>query len=138
LRWISINRVTTLPGNFTLPGTFPFFLSLYEGPPKMSDLLNNQHTANSTDDLTIRQLEDLDDIIFPAIDGDETALRHVEPVWQQTLATLGPEVVRESRQQYLRYARATWDYLKSKTLEHPHQLLAVMQIIMMLTGDDIS
>jgi hypothetical protein len=84
----------------------------------------------------IARLEELDDVIFPAIDGDRRALQRVEPAWQQALAALGPEVVRESRQQYLRYARATWKFLKNQALEHPHQLAAVMQIIMMLTGDD--
>jgi hypothetical protein len=106
----------------------------------VSDLENYSkgRSQESAEEEVVASLEALDDVIFPAIDGDEIALRHVEPVWQQALANLGPEVVSESRQQYLRYARATWDYLKNKTLEHPHHLLAVMQIIMMLTGDDIS
>lgn len=100
---------------------------------------NSRHSShNSVDGEVVAHLEALDDVIFPAIDGDENALHHVEPAWQQALATLGPEVMRESQQQYLRYARATWDYLKNKTFQHPHQLLAVMQIIIMLTGDDLS
>ena len=82
------------------------------------------------------QLEELDDIVFPAIDGDQAALSKVEPAWEKAIATLGSEVVQESRQEYLRHARATWAFLKNQTLEHPHQLLAVMQIIMMLSGDD--
>jgi hypothetical protein len=91
--------------------------------------------SGSNDDVVLR-LEALDDVVFPAIDGDETAIHRVEPAWLEAIATLGPEAVNESRQQYLRYARATWNFLKSQALERPCQLVAVMQIIMMLTGDD--
>lgn len=84
------------------------------------------------------QLEELDDIIFPAIDGDMTALTRVEPAWRNAIASLGEEAVQESRQQYLRHARATWEFLKNRTLRHPHQLMAVAQIMMMLGGDDVS
>lgn len=94
------------------------------------------YSQQPIDEEVVARLEALDDVVFPAIDGDQNALRRLEPSWQLALAALGPEAVHESRQQYLRYARATWDFLKNQTLERPHQLLAVMHIIMMLSGDD--
>lgn len=97
-----------------------------------------QHTMSSSEDSKVRQLEELDDIIFPAIDGDETALRRVEPAWECAIASLGSEAVQESRLQYLRHAWATWAYLKDQAMQRPHHLLAVMQIIMMLSGEDVS
>jgi hypothetical protein len=84
----------------------------------------------------VAELEKLDDIIYPAIDGDEADLQILEPAWQVALATLGKEAVQESRHEYLRYARSTWDYLRNQSLQHPHRILAVAKILMLLTGDD--
>jgi hypothetical protein len=131
-------RVTTILGELeTAEDSFIF--SNRRQPSVNDSKRNSGHPFHdSLDEKVVAHLEALDDVIFPAIDGDETALHHVEPAWQQALAELGPEAVCESRQQYLRYARATWDFLKNQTLERPHQLLAVMHIIMMLTGDDVT
>ena len=53
----------------------------------------------------IERLESLDDIIFPAIDGDEQAIAQSKPAWQEAVAQLDPELVQESRNEYLRYAQ---------------------------------
>ena len=85
----------------------------------------------------VERLERLDDVIFPAIDGDETALEVSAPVWRETVAELGPVVVEESRSEYLRYARSVWLFLTSQTVSQPLRLLAVMKIIGLLMGDDV-
>jgi hypothetical protein len=91
----------------------------------------------SNDDLrVVAELEKLDDIIYPAIDGDETALEAVGPAWEQALTTLGPEAVQESRREYLRHARATWDFLRKQTLQRPHHIIALANILLLLSGDD--
>lgn len=84
----------------------------------------------------VSQLETLDDIIFPAIDGDLAALDATEPVWRETVATLGPEAVAESRSEYLRYARSTWEFLNRQTVQQPLRMLAVLKVIGLLMGDD--
>ena len=84
----------------------------------------------------VQRLESLDDVIFPAIAGDAQALAQVEPAWRETVATLGPEVVQESRNEYLRYARTTWEFLRNST-GNRHRLLAVLQIIALLSGVDM-
>jgi hypothetical protein len=66
----------------------------------------------------VQRLESLDDVIFPAIAGDEQALAQVEPVWRETVATLGPEVVQESRNEYLRNAGATWEFVRRNSPGH--------------------
>ena len=85
----------------------------------------------------VERLEQLDDVIFPAIDGDEAALEASEPVWRETVAELGPEVIEESRSEYLRYARSVWQFLSSQAITQPLRLLAVMKIIGLLMGDDV-
>lgn len=85
----------------------------------------------------VERLESLDDVMFPAIAGDEQALAQVGLVWCETMATLGAEVVQESRGEYLRYAGATWELLRRNSPGHRHQLLGILQIIAMLTGVEI-
>jgi hypothetical protein len=134
----NIYRVTTILGEPDIAEDM--FFSRHQERAAVTDSPRSplsQFQESSADEVVAR-LEALDDVIFPAIEGNRAALQRVEPAWHQALDTLGPEAVRESRQQYLRYARATWEFLKNHTLERPHQLLAVMQIIMMLTGEDVN
>lgn len=85
----------------------------------------------------IERLEKLDDVIFLAIDGDEQALGQLEPTWREAVAALGPEAVRESRNEYLRYARDTWEFLRRNSAEQSGRILAVLQIIALLSGIDM-
>ncbi len=55
------------------------------------------------------RLEALDDAVYEAIDGRETALERLTKLWPATLAELGPQLVAESREQYLRYALSIWE-----------------------------
>jgi hypothetical protein len=84
----------------------------------------------------IARLETLDDLIFPAIDGDLAAVEASAPVWRETVAELGSEAVAESRTEYLRYARSTWQFLNRQTVQQPLRLLAVLKVIGMLMGDE--
>ena len=84
----------------------------------------------------VAKLETLDDIIFPAIDGDMAAVEASEPLWREAVAELGPEVVAESRSEYLRYARSTWQFLSRQTVQQPLRMLAVMKVIGLLMGED--
>lgn len=84
----------------------------------------------------IARLETLDDLIFPAIDGDLDAAEASAPIWRETVAELGPEAVAESRTEYLRYARSTWQFLNRQAVQQPLRMLAVLKVIGMLMGDD--
>jgi hypothetical protein len=82
------------------------------------------------------RLESLDDLIFPAIDGDLEAAEASVPLWRETVAELGADAVAESRSEYLRYARSTWRFLNQQTVQQPLRMLAVLKVIGMLMGDD--
>lgn len=85
----------------------------------------------------LARLEQLDDVVFPAIAGDEHALNRLEPTWREAVETLGVDAVRESRNEYLRYARETWDFLRRHSVDQPRRMAAVLQIIALLSGIDM-
>lgn len=89
------------------------------------------------DPQVVAKLETLDDVIFPAIDGDLQSLHEVEPLWKEAVTELGAAAIEESRREYLRYARSTWQFLTSQAVHNPLRLLAVMKIIGLLMGDDV-
>ncbi len=93
--------------------------------------------ARESDPAVIERLESLDDVIFPAIEGDAEALARSQPAWEQVVAELGLEAVRESQREYLRYARSTWDYLKQNATVDRGRLMALLQLIAMLSGMDL-
>lgn len=81
------------------------------------------------------ELEALDDVIFPAIEGDPAALDVTPNAWKAAVEKLGKEKVEESRHEYLRYAQATWKALRRQAVKDPLRLIAVLKIILMLIGD---
>jgi hypothetical protein len=85
----------------------------------------------------VERLERLDDIIFPAIDGDQQALDASSPAWREAVAELGLEVIQESRREYLRYAHDVWHFLARQSVHQPLRLLAVLKIIGLLMGEDV-
>jgi hypothetical protein len=99
-------------------------------------LTHNKYAAAEASPEVVEHLESLDDVIFPAIDGDEQALEKVEPVWREAVASLGPEFVQESRNQYLRYARATWEFLRKNAPNQRQRMIALLHIIALLMGVD--
>lgn len=97
---------------------------------------DNPAAADVTPEL-IERLESLDDVIFPAIEGDPQALAKSAPAWREAVAELGPALVQESRNEYLRYARSTWEFLRRNSAGHRQHLMALLQIIAMLSGVDM-
>jgi hypothetical protein len=54
----------------------------------------------------LEKLEHLDDVVYEALSGQQTALEELQTLWPAVLAELGDDLVAESREQYLRYALA--------------------------------
>ncbi len=69
-------------------------------------------SATSADELpeeVVRRLEELDDSMFAALEGDAAALDRSVQLWHAVAAEFEPQVVAESREQYLRRAEAVWN-----------------------------
>ena len=86
---------------------------------------------------TLAKLEALDDVIFPAIDGDLQALDAVEHAWKTTVTEVGVTAIAETRCEYLRYARSTWQLLKGQAIGNPIRLYSVLKVIGLLVGEDV-
>jgi len=82
----------------------------------------------------VARLEWLDDVIFSAIEGDATALDNATAAWQEVLDELGPEVLEESRRQYLSRAHAVWESLRNQVNHPPHKVFAAIEVISLLAG----
>lgn len=54
-------------------------------------------------------LETLDDLVYDAIKGNESALARLRTAWPQVKADLGDKLLSQSREQYLRYALQVWE-----------------------------
>ncbi|MEX0586710.1 MAG: hypothetical protein WD176_08705, partial [Pirellulales bacterium] len=87
---------------------------------------------------TVRRLEQLDDIVFEAIDGDPSALAELRRLWPQTLRDLGAERVEESRAQYLRRAMTVWNEssagAKAGSEKAADQAAAALEVLCLLAG----
>lgn len=84
----------------------------------------------------IEKLELLDDTVFEAIAGKPGAIDELRQLWPQVLAQVGPTLVEESREQYLRHALRVWkDCVDGDQIHNPAVALATMEVICLLFGD---
>ena len=84
----------------------------------------------------IQQLEDLDDVIFAAIDGDQAALQHSAAAWHRAVKTLGHDTIEETRRQYLRHAQSVWEELRHQSVQPTHKIFAAIEIIGLLVNSE--
>lgn len=80
-------------------------------------------------------LEELDDVIFSAIQGDDEALAQAHELWPQVVLEIGWEMVEESREQYLRYAIDITRCGELNELRSPEHAIAALEVISLLTKD---
>lgn len=78
-------------------------------------------------------LEALDDAMFEAISGDESALERARDLWQRAVMALVDEQVEESREQYLRYAVETTRECATGEVRSQGKILAATEVIAWLT-----
>jgi len=81
----------------------------------------------------IQQLEDLDDTIFGAVNGDPKALAMAENQWFALAHVADDALVEESREQYLRYANHVWTASRIGGNVGPDQVTAALEIIALLS-----
>ncbi|HVA49465.1 MAG TPA: hypothetical protein VNH11_24070 [Pirellulales bacterium] len=84
----------------------------------------------------IEKLELLDDTVFEAIAGRPGALDELRRLWPEVQAQVGPDLVEESREQYLRHALRVWqDCVAGDQIHNPALALATMDVMCLLFGD---
>jgi hypothetical protein len=84
---------------------------------------------------TVGRLELLDDLVFEAIAGKPGALEQLRQTWPGLLKELGPDLLDESRSQYLRHAMNVWkDCIVAEEIRNPVLALAAIDVIHVLLG----
>lgn len=94
-------------------------------------------TLGPTSPEVTKVLEALDDLVFDAIAGNRSAFEQLQVVWAETLRRLGPDVVAESREQYVRHALSVWrDSGERNELFDPAAAVALLDVICLIIEPD--
>ncbi|MEN6458008.1 MAG: hypothetical protein ABFC63_03695 [Thermoguttaceae bacterium] len=84
----------------------------------------------------LERLEQLDDLVYDAINGQPGAIEQLQTVWPKLGEELGEASLAESREQYLRYALSVWDQCaQGDGLRHPNQAIQALDVLCLLFGD---
>jgi hypothetical protein len=81
----------------------------------------------------VEQLGLLDDVVFEAIAGRAGALAKLQSLWPEVKSAVGPALVDESREQYVRHALRVWRRcLAGEELHDPAHALAALDVVSLL------
>lgn len=81
----------------------------------------------------VEKLEALDDAVFEAINGHETAVSQVRLLWPALRKELGDKLLAESREQYLRYAISVWEQcLDGGAVREPARAVHALDVLTVL------
>ncbi|HET6880984.1 MAG TPA: hypothetical protein VFI31_12560 [Pirellulales bacterium] len=94
------------------------------------------HVVGGQCPAAIETLELLDDLVFEAIAGKPGALDELRRLWPEVLVQVGPSLVEESREQYLRHALRVWkECVDGDQIHNPSLALATMEVICLLFAE---
>lgn len=74
----------------------------------VADVMDEETGSSVLNQQELNQLEQLDDAIFGALEGNADALDQAATRWQSATALVDRGLLEESRRQYVRRARAAW------------------------------
>jgi hypothetical protein len=84
----------------------------------------------------MEHLERLDDTVFEAIAGKPGAIELLRKLWPEVLARLGPDLVEESREQYLHHALRVWrNCLEGDQIRNPGLAVSAMDVVCLLFNE---
>ncbi|HVX10097.1 MAG TPA: hypothetical protein VHC22_02740 [Pirellulales bacterium] len=111
--------------------------SLDSRPAKSNEWAGDpSHIVGEQCPAAIEKLELLDDMVFEAIAGKPGALDEIRRLWPEVLAQVGPSLVEESREQYLRHALHVWrECIDGDQIHNPALALTTMEVVCLLFGD---
>jgi hypothetical protein len=90
----------------------------------------------TTDPVMLERLERLDDLVFEAISGNHDSLGQLKSFWPQVHSELDGHLLAESREQYLRYALASWEELAQRDgVRNPAMAMQSLEVLCVLFGD---
>ncbi len=100
--------------------------------PRQRNSLAAGTLAGAHDD-PIEQLGHLDDTVFAAIAGRPDAINGLKSLWPEAKALLGPTLIAESRDQYVRHALRVWrESLRGGELRDAASAQAALDVVSLL------
>ena len=82
------------------------------------------------------KLENLDDVVYEAINGQPEAISQLRSAWPSLLSGLDEELVAESREQYLRYALSVWqECAESNGVRQSDRAIQALDVLCLLFDD---
>lgn len=79
------------------------------------------------------QLEAIDDLVFEGIAGKASAVEKLRSAWPEVLATLGSDLVEESRENYVRHALRVWrECVEGDRIRQPALAISAMEVVCIL------
>jgi len=113
--------------------------------PRFSKEQDKSATATAADRSTLvaqsspemlDRLEQLDDIVYEAINGQAEAISRLRTAWPLLLSGLSDELVAESREQYLRYALSIWqECAESNGVRQSDRAIQALDVLCLLFDD---
>lgn len=86
-------------------------------------------------DALMGDLNQLDDAVYAALQGEADALEIVRNVWPRILRQVGPDLIDETREHYLRYALSAWQQQAGDFAHRNPQVAATaMEVLCLLFG----
>jgi hypothetical protein len=81
----------------------------------------------------LEKLERLDDLVFESISGNGDSLEQLKSFWPQVRGELEGHLLAESREQYLRYALASWEELAQRDgIRNPSVAMQSLEVLCVL------
>jgi len=105
---------------------------LVEGPARATELDSLASKLSQQPAEILEMLERIDDLVFAAISGDTQALAELEVLWPLTAAELEPELVEQTREQYLRCALSICSDFSEGEVRRPERALAAVDVLCVL------
>lgn len=98
-------------------------------PPEFTDVVVSCPRGTEIAGRVLERLEELDDTIFAALEGDAEALDRSRILWSDVRREIDEPLLAESRAQYARHARNIWDASRSNPEESLARAFAALEVL---------
>ncbi len=85
--------------------------------------------------MDLDQLEELDDTIFAALEGDAAALDRSRQLWTAARREVATPLIEESQEQYAKRALMVWDASRSRPEESLTRAFAALEVLGLLADE---
>lgn len=100
-----------------------------------TELKRPAQILGSRTNMTMEQLEALDDAVYDTIAGRPGAFEALTTLWPRIMNQLEGDLVAQSREQYLRYAIAVWEEFLAQSRQ-PEKAMAALDVLCLLFDDE--